>query len=116
MGSRYESLYPEPVQVFSNLMRVWDAFSDSRVFGEEGLTSYKEWLRIHIGVSAYILETRLAEMGKKKAVGFTGWVEYEMDAQDDWNRVTVALARFAEYSNIGGNRTGGFGVTKFVDN
>ena len=116
MGSRYEALYPEPVQVFSNLMRVWDAFSDSRVFGEEGLAAYKEWLRIHIGVSAYILETRLAEMGKKKAVGFTGWVEYEMDAQDDWNRVTVALARFAEYSNIGGNRTGGFGVTKFVDN
>ena len=34
MGSRYEALYPEPVQVFSNLMRVWDAFSDSRVFGE----------------------------------------------------------------------------------
>jgi CRISPR/Cas system endoribonuclease Cas6 (RAMP superfamily) len=24
------------------------------------------------------------------------------------------LARFAEYSGIGGNRTGGFGVTKFM--
>ena len=34
IGSRYEALYPEPVQVFSNLMRVWDAFRDSRVFEE----------------------------------------------------------------------------------
>jgi len=37
-----------------------------------------------------------------------------MDAMDEWNRVTVALARFAEYSNIGGNRTGGFGETRLV--
>jgi CRISPR/Cas system endoribonuclease Cas6 (RAMP superfamily) len=49
-------------------------------------------------------------------MAFTGWVEYEMYEQDEWNRVMVALAKFAEYSNIGGNRTGGFGVTKFVDN
>jgi len=114
MGSKYESLYPEPVQVFSNLMRVWDAFSDSRVFGEEGLKSYKEWMRMHVGVSAYELGTRLAEMGKKKAIGFTGWVEYEMDDLGEWNGVTLALARFAEYSNIGGNRTGGFGEAKLA--
>ena len=68
----------------------------------------------HVGVSAYELRTRLAEMGKKKAVGFTGWVEYYMDELGEWNRVTVALARFAEYSNIGGNRTGGFGEVTFI--
>ncbi|MGQ9680616.1 MAG: CRISPR-associated endoribonuclease Cas6 [Candidatus Bathyarchaeia archaeon] len=113
MGSKYESLFPEPVQVFSNLMRVWDAFSDSRVFGEEGLEDYKEWMRSQMGVSAYELRTRLVEMGRKKAVGFTGWAEYEMDESGEWNRVTVALARFAEYSNIGGNRTGGFGEVKY---
>lgn len=109
MGSRYESLFPEPVQVFSNLMRTWDAFSDSKVFGEEGLAAYKEWMRMHLGVSAYELRTRLAEMGRKKAIGFMGWAEYEMNDAGEWNKVTVALARFAEYSNIGGNRTGGFG-------
>ncbi len=37
-----------------------------------------------------------------------GWVEYEMD---EWNRTTVTLAWFVEYSNVGGNRTGGFGET-----
>ncbi|MBS7630098.1 CRISPR-associated endoribonuclease Cas6 [Candidatus Bathyarchaeota archaeon] len=113
MGSRYESLFPEPLQIFSNLMRIWDSFSDSRVFGEEGLEAYKYWIKNHMGVSAYVLRTGLAEMGKKKAIGFTGWVEYEMDEQEEWNKVTLALAKFAEYSNIGGNRTGGFGEVRF---
>jgi CRISPR/Cas system endoribonuclease Cas6 (RAMP superfamily) len=39
-----------------------------------------------------------------------------MKARDKWSRVTVTLARYAEYSNIGGNRTGGFGVVKVVEN
>jgi CRISPR/Cas system endoribonuclease Cas6 (RAMP superfamily) len=38
-----------------------------------------------------------------------------MNARDKWSRVTVTLARYAEYSNIGGNRTGGFGVTRYED-
>jgi len=38
-----------------------------------------------------------------------------MDELGEWNRVTVALARFAEYSNIGGNRIGGFGEVSFVN-
>lgn len=50
-------------------------------------------------------------MEKKKAVGFKGWVAYEIDAKDEWRRVTETLARFAEYSSVGGNRTGGFGET-----
>ena len=51
-------------------------------------------------------------MREKKATGFTGWIEYELGADDEWNNVTQALAKFAEYSNIGGNRTGGFGVAR----
>ena len=52
-------------------------------------------------------------MGRKKASGFVGWATYEFgDLESGWNKVTQVLARFAEYSNVGGNRTGGFGVTK----
>jgi CRISPR/Cas system endoribonuclease Cas6 (RAMP superfamily) len=52
-------------------------------------------------------------MGRKKANGFVGWATYEFgDLNSEWNRVTQVLARFAEYSNVGGNRTGGFGVIK----
>ncbi|MFQ6068576.1 MAG: hypothetical protein ACE5KD_03435 [Candidatus Bathyarchaeia archaeon] len=46
-------------------------------------------------------------------MGFVGWTTYEIEAKDEWNKVTCTLARFAEYSNIEGNRTGGFGVVQF---
>lgn len=59
-----------------------------------------------------MLKTKIAFMRKKKAIGFVGWATYEMKALDEWNKVTCALAKFAEYSNIGGNRTGGFGVVQ----
>ncbi|RLI43968.1 hypothetical protein DRO69_08455, partial [Candidatus Bathyarchaeota archaeon] len=41
-----------------------------------------------------------------------GWITYELRDGGEWNRITQMLARYAEYSNVGGNRTGGFGVTK----
>ncbi|MBW1715643.1 MAG: CRISPR-associated endoribonuclease Cas6, partial [Deltaproteobacteria bacterium] len=112
IGSRYNVLFPDPVQVFSNLMRLWDAHSTSKKYGREGFVAYKEWLGRHVGVTKHRLSTALADMKRKKAVGFKGWVTYEMDSLDEWNQTTVSLAKFAEYSNIGGNRTGGFGEVK----
>lgn len=52
-------------------------------------------------------------MRAKKVTGFVGWVTYEAkDEESEWNNMTQALARFAEFANVGGNRTGGFGVVK----
>jgi len=113
MGSRWDLLYPDPVQLFTSLLRLWDAFTTGKIYGPGGLEEYREWLRAHAGVTQHALRTRLAEMARKRAVGFTGWATYALDDDDDWNRLTVALARFAEYSNVGGNRTGGFGEIKF---
>ena len=48
-------------------------------------------------------------------MGVIGWTEVEMDERGEWNVVTIALARFAKYSNVGGNRTGGFGEVKLTD-
>jgi len=63
-------------------------------------------------VAEYELKTQLVHMGRKKATGFMGWATYEMRVKDEWNKKTSMLAALAEYSNIGGNRTGGFGVVK----
>ena len=42
-----------------------------------------------------------------------GWVTYEMgDKENPWNRTTHMLARYAEYANIGGNKTAAYGQTK----
>ncbi|MGC8850181.1 MAG: CRISPR system precrRNA processing endoribonuclease RAMP protein Cas6, partial [Candidatus Bathyarchaeia archaeon] len=84
-------------------------------FGKEDYLAYRGWLERNMGVCEYELWTKLAVMRHKRAVGFMGWATYEMkDLKSDWNRITAMLARFAEYANIGGNRTGGFGVTRFT--
>jgi CRISPR/Cas system endoribonuclease Cas6 (RAMP superfamily) len=37
-----------------------------------------------------------------------GWVEYELgDKDNQWNKVTCMLAKFAEYANVGGTRQEG---------
>ena len=113
IGTPYHCLFPEPVRLFSNLLRLWSCFSTSKRFGKEEHSVYKEWLGKHLGVAEYELRTVLAQMRGKKVTGFLGWVTYEMDVGDEWNRATTMLGKFAEYSNVGGNRTGGFGETRF---
>jgi CRISPR-associated endoribonuclease Cas6 len=113
LGSVYHWMFPDAVKVFSGLMRCWNLFSDGRRFGKEEYVAYREWLGKNVGVSEYELWTRLAVMKRKKVTGFVGWVTYELkDLKSEWNKVTVMLAKFAEYANIGGNKTGGFGVVK----
>lgn len=87
-------------------------FSNFKKFDKREFLEYKEWLLKNVGVSQYKIKTSIAYMGRKKANAFAGWVTYEMKQLDEWNRVTQVLAKFAEYSNIGGNRTGGFGVVR----
>jgi CRISPR/Cas system endoribonuclease Cas6 (RAMP superfamily) len=54
-------------------------------------------------------------MKSKKATGFVGWATYELkDKESEWNKVTCMLSKFAEYANVGGNRTGGFGVVRLA--
>jgi len=113
LGSDYHWMFPDAVKVFCGLMRVWNLFSDGRRFGKEEYVAYKEWLNKNVGVSEYELWTRLEVMRRKKATGFVGWVTYELkDMKSEWNKITCMLAKYAEYANIGGNKTGGFGVVR----
>jgi CRISPR-associated endoribonuclease Cas6 len=115
LGSSFHWMFSDAVKVSTSLMRVWNLFSDSRRFSKEEYVAYKEWLRENVGVCEYELSTRMAVMRGKKATGFVGWVTYEMkDKKSEWNKVTCMLARFAEYANVGGNRTGGFGVVRLA--
>ena len=114
LNTGYYWLFPEPLKIFPNLMRLWNLNSTSKKYSKEEFEKYKSWLAGNLGVTQHKIETKIAEMGKKKATGFTGWVTYETkDENNNWFKVTQILAKFAEYSNIGGNRTGGFGVTVF---
>jgi hypothetical protein len=112
LNSEYHCMFPDPVKVFCSLMRCWNQFSDGRRFSKEEYVAYKDWLGKNVGISRYELKTRLEVMRSKKAAGFVGYAAYEVkDKESPWNRATYMLARFAEFANVGGNKTGAFGQT-----
>jgi len=112
IGTDYHLLFPVRTKVFPHLMRLWNEFTSTRKFDEEEQQEYVEWLFKNMGVVAHKIGTVPAVFKEKTITGFTGWVIYEMKEENRWNKTTQILAKFAEYSNIGGNRTGGFGVTR----
>ena len=115
LNSSFHWMFPDPVKVFCSLMRCWNQFSDERRFTKEEYVAYKDWLGKNVGVSRYELQTRLAVMRNKKATGFTGTVTYELgDKENPYNKTTHMLAQYAEYANIGGNKTAAYGQTKLV--
>ena len=66
-----------------------------------------------LGASRFELRTRFAVMRNKKAAGFIGYDTYELkDKEASWNRVKCMLAKYGEFSNVGGNKTAAFGQTK----
>ncbi|MBS7287903.1 MAG: CRISPR-associated endoribonuclease Cas6 [Candidatus Freyarchaeota archaeon] len=111
-GTNYHHMFPDHTRIFTHLARSWNNFSNHNQLTKEECTEYERWLLKNIGVSQHKIKTTIAYMGEKKATGFTGWVIYELADTSKWNTITQILAKFAEYANIGGNRTGGFGVTK----
>jgi CRISPR-associated endoribonuclease Cas6 len=115
IGSKFDQLFPEPNVVFSHLMRVWDVCMTDK-FGKEMHEKYKAWIEKSMTVSGYDLRT-LTVTGKSMKIGFVGWCAYRIDEDSESNSelssVTNKLAKFAEYSNIGMERTAGFGVAQY---
>lgn len=113
IGSKFDQLFPEPHVVFPHLMRIWDACTSDK-FGKDVFEKYKEWLEKNATVSAYHLHTIVVK-GKSMKIGFVGWCNYRIggDKNSEFSLITNKLAKLAEYSNIGMERTGGFGVVKY---
>jgi len=113
---RYYPL-PDPYLFFRSLARLWKKFVDVDIKYKE----YIDWLlEGGIAIAGYTtLKThRVFEHPTipKWNVGFTGTVYYNIP-KDTYNeqmaKITHALLKFGEYSNVGGNRTAGFGVIKY---
>lgn len=115
LNQRYFYLFPEPKHVFGGLLRLWNLFSPVGKLDPERTEEYTKWVGSQVGVSGYELSTRRVSVGRRTAIGFRGWVNYRMGDGDEWRKLTEALGRLAEYSNVGKNRTGGFGVVRFVE-
>ncbi|MEM3692827.1 MAG: CRISPR system precrRNA processing endoribonuclease RAMP protein Cas6 [Candidatus Bathyarchaeia archaeon] len=115
LNKRYFYLFPEAKHVFGGLLKLWKLFSPIGRLDMEGEEEYTKWIASQIGVSGYELSTRYITIGRRKAIGFTGWVNFRMGDGSEWRKLTNALGRLSEYTNVGKNRTGGFGVVEFVE-
>ncbi len=109
---------PDVGLIFRNLARLWRRFS--------GLTfdyrNYVAWVDgggvALAGFPNGIRTMRVYEHPglNKWVMGFIGSVRFSIPGDmfsEKFARFTDALMKFAEYSNVGGNRTAGFGVVKY---
>ena len=114
--------YPLPIPelLFRNLVRLWRAFS-GKAFNYEG---FLEWVDAGgVALSGFpkgIRTIRVYEhpTANKWAVGFIGPVRFHLPEDiysKKYARIVDMLLKFAEYSNIGGNRTAGFGVINYIN-
>ena len=70
---------------------------------------------LQFGVNEMSYRNDCTFVRNKKATGFTGYVTYELkDKENQWNKTTHMLAQYAEYANIGGNKTAAYGQIKFM--
>ncbi len=108
-GSDFACLLPYPERVFTSLLRIWNQIE--RATTVERVSEYRDWVESKLHVSAHRLHTTEVELGRNRSVvGFVGRVVYTLrEAQSPLGLLTAGLAKFAELSNIGKNRTAGFG-------
>jgi len=115
IGSKFDALFPEPIHIFPNLLRIWDLCMSEK-FGKEFHGRYREWIEKNMTVSAYELRTLAVTSGKSLKIGFIGRCAYRMGESQEFRPITNKLARFAQYSNVGMERTAGFGVVIYNNN
>lgn len=112
-------IFPDPVLMARNLVRLWRKFSNAHFKYEDFL----EWVEEGgVVASAYregIRTRRVFEhpTTRKWVAGFTGLVQFTLpeDSFDErCARTLEALMRFAEHSNVGVGRTAGLGVVRYL--
>ncbi|MBD3190842.1 MAG: CRISPR-associated endoribonuclease Cas6 [Candidatus Heimdallarchaeota archaeon] len=108
--------FPDPRYIFTNLARLWNTFAPPTTQIDE--EAFYNWLSEHVSISGYDLTTRSAYISKgAPIIGFKGWVHYSLSEEKGdgagYLQWVHALASFAEYSNIGGGRTAGFGCVSY---
>ena len=115
-GSDVHYLYPDPVKVFPNLLRLWNRFCPSHALPRTSV--YYDWVARNVIVTSYSLRTRTVRLGEaRRTAGFIGVCHYRI-RHTPQNQALAAftntLCRFGELANVGNNRTAGFGVVRYI--
>lgn len=102
-----QKVFPEPVLVFSSLLKKWNAFSSIKFPKdlEEELSK--------IRVTRYSTRTELVEFSNYKIIGFKGTCNYELPKGmlDEAKKQINAIADFAFFAGVGYKTTMGMGQT-----
>jgi CRISPR-associated endoribonuclease Cas6 len=111
-GSDYAYLLPTPEKLFSGTLKVWKTLE--KCMTPEMSGSYRDWITRNIHVSGHRLRTVKVPVSRRRSIlGFVGNVEYTMKQTDEsLANLTFCLARFAELSHVGKNRSAGFGKVR----
>ncbi|MBD3408048.1 MAG: CRISPR system precrRNA processing endoribonuclease RAMP protein Cas6 [Candidatus Lokiarchaeota archaeon] len=108
-GSDKAYLLPDPEKIFSGLLKVWNTMQDATVV--ERTSSYRDWIASNVYIRKHNILTQEVSLGRKrKLIGFVGTLVFSIrNRSSPFLPLTIGLLRFAEYCNIGKNRTAGFG-------
>lgn len=127
----YAVRLPIPEILYSNLSSLWNAISKKTA--DQDVTCFLEWVRTHVYVSSHEIKTVSEEIGAHHAAvaGFIGTVHFKIKKPnkhffkkgrkvESMKEITIIhegycrwidfLNKLAEYTNVGANRTAGFGV------
>ncbi|MGV9170826.1 MAG: CRISPR system precrRNA processing endoribonuclease RAMP protein Cas6 [Promethearchaeia archaeon] len=108
-GSDRAYLLPAPDKIFSSLLRVWNSADDAASL--ENISKYRDWITENVYISGHRLRTVKVSLGRGRfVIGFVGKIHFRFEeSYEPFVKLTLALAKFAEFSNLGKNRTAGLG-------
>ncbi|MHA1875177.1 MAG: CRISPR system precrRNA processing endoribonuclease RAMP protein Cas6 [Promethearchaeota archaeon] len=103
--------FPDPRYLFMNLASIWNAFNSKAQINKE---EFFNWLENNLSVSGFDLKTRTVYISKSTPkIGFQGWAHYRLSKDEAYNNWISALVLYGEISNVGGERTAGFGCIEY---
>jgi len=109
----FDYLFPEPVRVFGNLLRIWNKYApkEYQFNPEEVLENCKKLIKVR----SYKLRTREVQIEKNIIkVGVQGRMEIIV-YEENLRKIIASLLGLSEFSNVGIKRTYGMGVIKYTD-
>ncbi len=115
---RYYPL-PNPSLLIRNIVRIWKQYSNYHF----DYDMYKAWVSLFgVTVSGYRRGIKTYRAYERKSTnrwveGFRGIVAYYVPddlLNKEYAKITDMLLKFAEFTNVGGGRTAGFGMIKYV--
>jgi CRISPR-associated endoribonuclease Cas6 len=101
----YKVLYPDPEHLFASLVAIAHDLT-GQGFPKPGELADKVY------VSGLEIKTPRMETSRPAPNGFTGWVRlrFKKNASQSDKKLIAGLLRLGEITNVGGNRTAGYGV------